>query len=196
MEEKQEALDILFGENNEKLQNFKDSVEYESLPEVLKSPITNKSKKIKGISGVIETEEIADNTVDDKITNNNLEIYNYEKDKDHTKEEIEVFIIGNDIKDKINAKYQVLDEETQRDITYKDFCILMDRTSSFDIYKKVFDYLQIPLNIYKDEDILFTDEVCLINNILGLIINIKKEGNSTSNKFYYTSIARSYLYSI
>lgn len=128
--------------------------------------------------------------------NNNLEIYNYEKDKDHTKEEIEAFIIGNDIKDKINAKYQVLDEETQRDITYKDFCILMDRTSSFDIYKKVFDYLQIPLNIYKDEDILFTDEVCLINNILGLIINIKKEGNSTSNKFYYTSIARSYLYSI
>ena len=115
--------------------------------------------------------------------NNNLEIYNYEKDKDHTKEEIEAFIIGNDIKDKINAKYQVLDEETQRDITYKDFCILMDRTSSFDIYKKVFDYLQIPLNIYKDEDILFTDEVCLINNILGLIINIKKEGNSTSNKF-------------
>lgn len=75
MEEKQEALDILFGENNEKLQNFKDSVEYESLPKVLKSPITNKSKKIKGISGVIETEEIADNTVDDKITNNNLEIY-------------------------------------------------------------------------------------------------------------------------
>ena len=128
--------------------------------------------------------------------NNNLEIYNYEKDKDHTKEEIEAFIIGNDIKDKINAKYQVLDEETQRDITYKDFCILMDRTSSFDIYKKVFDYLQIPLNIYKDEDILFTDEVCLINNILGLIINIKKEGNSTFIKFYYTSIARSYLYSI
>lgn len=128
--------------------------------------------------------------------NNNLEIYNYEKDKDHTKEEIEAFIIGNDIKDKINTKYQVLDEETQRDITYKDFCILMDRTSSFDIYKKVFDYLQIPLNIYKDEDILFTDEVCLINNILGLIINIKKEGNNTSNKFYFTSIARSYLYSI
>lgn len=128
--------------------------------------------------------------------NNNLEIYNYEKDKDHTKEEIEAFIIGNDIKDKINAKYQVLDEEIQRDITYKDFCILMDRTSSFDIYKKVFDYLQIPLNIYKDEDILFTDEVCLINNILDLIINIKKEGNNTSNKFYFTSIARSYLYSI
>ena len=125
--------------------------------------------------------------------NNNLEIYNYEKDKDYTKEEIEAFIIGNDIKKKINDQYQVLDDKNQRNITFKDFCILMDRTSSFDTYKKVFDYLQIPLNIYKDEDILFTDEVCLINNILGLIINIKNNINDTTTKFYFTSIARSYL---
>lgn len=75
MEEKQDALDILFGENNEKLQNFKDSVEYDNLPEVLKSPITNKNEKIKGISNVTEMEEIAKNTVDDKIAENNLEIY-------------------------------------------------------------------------------------------------------------------------
>lgn len=128
--------------------------------------------------------------------NNKLEIYNYEKDKDHTKEEIEAFIIGKDIKKKIADKYQVLDGEIQRDITFKDYCILMDRTSSFDIYKKVFDYLQIPLNIYKDEDILFTDEVCLINNILGLIINIKNNKDDVNTKFYYTSIARSYLYQI
>lgn len=72
----------------------------------------------------------------------------------------------------------------------------MDRTSSFDTYKKVFDYLQIPLNIYKDEDILFTDEVCLINNILGLIINIKNKLNNVDTNFYYTSIARSYLYNL
>ena len=128
--------------------------------------------------------------------NNNLEIYNYEKDKEHTKEEIEAFIIGNDIKKKIKDKYQVLDDEVQRDITFKDCCILMDRTSSFDTYKKVFDYLQIPLNIYKDEDILFTDEVCLINNILGLIINIKNKLNNVDTNFYYTSIARSYLYNL
>lgn len=128
--------------------------------------------------------------------NNNLEIYNYEKDKDHTKEEIEAFIIGNDIKKKIKDKYQVLDDEVQRDITFKDCCILMDRTSSFDTYKKVFDHLQIPLNIYKDEDILFTDEVCLINNILGLIINIKNKLNNVDTNFYYTSIARSYLYNL
>jgi len=126
---------------------------------------------------------------------NDLEIYNYEKDETHTKEEIEAFIIGNDIKKKVSEHYQVFDGESLRDITYKDFCILMDRTTYFNIYKKVFDYLNIPLNIYKDENILETDETLLINNILGLIVNIKTNTYDT-NKFYYTSIARSYLYNL
>ena len=62
-----------------------------------------------------------------------------------------------------------------RDITYKDFCILMDRTSTFDTYKKVFDYLNIPLNVYKDNDITSFDEVVLINNILSFILDIKRK---------------------
>mgnify|MGYP002095856436 FL=1 len=39
-------------------------------------------------------------------------------------------------------------------------------------------------------------EVCLINNILGLIINIKNKLNNVDTNFYYTSIARSYLYNL
>lgn len=128
--------------------------------------------------------------------NNNLEIYNYEKDDLHSKEEIEAFIIGNDINKKINEHYKVLDGIALRDIKYADFCILMDRTSAFNTYKKVFDFLKIPLNIYKDEDILFTDETYLLNNTLGLIINIKKNIFDENTKFYFTSIARSYLYSM
>jgi len=88
MEEKQEALDILFGENNEKLQDFKEQVEYDTLPDVLKTPINSKSekKKIKNIakkketeiisSRVIEDEQpIADNSVEEKITNGEVELY-------------------------------------------------------------------------------------------------------------------------
>ena len=127
--------------------------------------------------------------------NHDLEIYNYPKDDKNSKEEIEAFLIGNDIKNKIEEKYQILDNGNLRDVTYKDFCILMDRTTYFNVYKKVFDYLNIPLNIYKDENIIETDETFLINNILNLIINIKTNKYDT-NKFYYTSIARSYLYNI
>ena len=135
------------------------------------------------------------NEIGNNNYNNNLEIYRYEKDDIHKKEEIEAFIIGNDIKEKIKNKYLVLDN-TLRPCTYKDFCILMDRTSSFDIYKKVFDYLMIPLNIYKDENILISNETYLIKNIVGLIINIKNHIYDETTKFYFTSIARSYLFSM
>lgn len=127
--------------------------------------------------------------------NNYLEIYNYEDTQDYTKEEIEAFIIANDIKDKIINKYLVFDNEL-RPCTYKDFCILMDRSTSFETYKKIFDYLNIPLNVYKDEDILLTEEVLIIKNIISLILDIKNKNFNNNTKLYYASIARSYLYNI
>ena len=125
--------------------------------------------------------------------NNSLEIYNYQKNNINTQEEIEAFIIGNDIKNKINNKYEVFDKQI-RNCIYSDFCILLDRGSSFNTYKKVFDYLGIPLHIYQDEDILFSSETLLINNIIGFLINIKNNIFDTQTAFYYTSIARSYLF--
>ena len=125
--------------------------------------------------------------------NNNLEIYNYEKDERYTNEEIEAFIIANDIKEKINNKYLVFDN-ILRPCTYKDFCILMDRTTSFNIYQKVFNHLMIPLNIYQDNNILMTEEVLIINNIIALILSIKNKDINSKINFYYTSIARSYLF--
>ena len=124
--------------------------------------------------------------------NNLLEIYNYEKNNKNTTEEIESFIIANDIKNKINNKYQVYDNGL-RPCKYSDFCILMDRGTTFKTYKKVFDYLNIPLHIYQDEDILFETETYLINNIIGLLINIKNKIFDETTSLYYASIARSYL---
>ena len=125
--------------------------------------------------------------------NNNLEIYNYKKNNINTQEEIEAFIIGNDIKNKIKKKYQVFDKQL-RNCIYSDFCILLDRGSSFNTYKKVFDYLGIPLHIYQDEDILFSSETLLINNIIGFLINIKNNIFNSETNFYFASIARSYLF--
>ena len=36
------------------------------------------------------------------------------------------------------------DEKVLRDITYSDFSILIDRSTSFDLFKKVFLYKQNP----------------------------------------------------
>ena len=129
--------------------------------------------------------------------NNNLEIYNYIYDKElgYKKEEIEAFLIAKDIKDKINNKYQIFDKDEKilRDIEYKDFVILMDRTTNFDLYKKIFEYVGIPTTLYKDENIVNENELYLIKNLINLVIKIKNKEYDTSFKYSFTSIARSYL---
>lgn len=127
--------------------------------------------------------------------NNNLEIYNYLPDPNFTKEEMEAFIIANDIKKKVTSNYEVFDK-TLRPCKYSDFCILIDRTTAFDTYKKIFDFLNVPINIYKDDNIMISDETSLINNIIKFIINIKNNRFNETTRFCFASIARSYLYKL
>ena len=127
--------------------------------------------------------------------NNNLEIYNYLPDPNFTKEEMEAFIIANDIKKKVTSNYEVFDK-TLRPSKYSDFCILIDRTTAFDTYKKIFDFLNVPINIYKDDNIMISDETSLINNIIKFIINIKNNRFNETTRFCFASIARSYLYQL
>ena len=132
--------------------------------------------------------------------NNNFEILNYEysKDLEFTKEEIEIFTIANDIKEKITNKYQVFDKDEGilRDITYNDFVILMDRTSKFDLYKKIFGYLKIPLTKYTDTSITNEVDTLIIKNILSLIIHSYNQNySSVEFKYSFTSVARSFLFS-
>ncbi len=112
--------------------------------------------------------------------------------------EIEIFTIAKDIKDKIKNKYQVFDKNlrTLRDIKYSDFVILMDRSTSFDIYKKVFEYLGIPLAIYKDSKLNDSDDIFILKNIINLIVKIANDELDQEFKYAYTSIARSYLFEI
>ena len=130
--------------------------------------------------------------------NNNVEIYEYPFDKNSKfkKEEYEIFIIANDIKHKIDNHYQVFDKDELilRDIKYSDFVILMDRTSNFDLYKKIFEYLSIPLIIHKDENIANNINLLIIKNILTLIIKYKNKVIDEEFKYAFMSIARSYLF--
>ncbi|MDO5569093.1 MAG: UvrD-helicase domain-containing protein [bacterium] len=128
--------------------------------------------------------------------NNNLEIYNYQESNDYSKEEIEAFIIATDIKNKVISKYQILDKKTSllRDAKYSDFAILIDRSSSFVLYKKIFEYMSIPLYIHKDEEITSSYDILVIKNILHLIVLTFNSEYKTNFKYYFTSISRSYLF--
>ena len=128
--------------------------------------------------------------------NYKLEVLNYKDENDFTKEEIEIFIIANDIKKKIEKGYEIMDKETwtPRKAKYEDFAILIDRSSSFEKYKRIFEYLKVPLNIYRDKSITDSVDILLIKHIYNLIISIKNNNFDNSFKYSYMSISRSYLF--
>ena len=131
--------------------------------------------------------------------NYNLEIYNYDydnfEDKNlYSKDEIEAFIIADDILEKIKNKEQIFDkdEKTFSDIKFKDIVILVDRKSKFELFKKIFDYKKIPLIIHKDEEFVYSNEIYVLKNLLKLI---EFEKNKIYDNFNYSflSVARSYI---
>lgn len=128
--------------------------------------------------------------------NYNLEILNYQDEEEYSKEEIEIFTIAKDIKEKIEKGYEVIDRETwkPRKVKYDDFAILMDRSTAFNKYKKVFEYLNIPLNVYKEQTITESKDLLILASIYNLIINIYKKTYKKDFKYSYVSISRSYLY--
>ena len=132
--------------------------------------------------------------------NNNLDIITYNKEElgRISENEQEAFIIGNDIKEKIKEKYQVFDKDLKvlRNIEYKDFVILLDKSKYFDLYKKIFEYLEIPLNILKEESLKKEDDVLLLKNLLKFLIGIKEHQETIEWKKSFFSIARSYLFQL
>ena len=131
--------------------------------------------------------------------NSNFEIYNYVTDKDckFRKEEIEIFMIAKDIKEKVESKYQVVNKKPAmlRDIKYSDFAILIDQSRSFELYKKIFEYLNIPLTVYKNSSITDSDDLIIIGNILKLIKKVNDKSFDKEFKRYFMSVGRSHLFS-
>ena len=128
--------------------------------------------------------------------NNYLDILTYDnEDKKYTNDEIEAFIIAKDIKKKIEEKYLVFDfdKECNRDVTYNDFCIILDRGSKMSLFKKVFEYLDIPMEVYKDNNLIEENDIFVIKNIIELILSIKNGVFNKNLKYYFTSVARSYI---
>ena len=125
----------------------------------------------------------------------NIELLNYSmEESNYSKEEIEIFTIANDIKDKIKNKYQIFDKEL-RDARYSDFVILVDRSTYFDLFKKIFEYLEIPLTKYSNTNIIEEVEILLVKNIIKLILSYKDNSYDTEFKYALTSVLRSYLFS-
>mgnify|MGYP001851567940 CR=1 FL=1 len=129
----------------------------------------------------------------------NFKILEYDpKDSKYSKEEIEIFTIGLDIKKKIADKFQVFDKDKKilKDITYNDFVILMDRTTDFDLYKKIFEYLGIPLSVYKDEKLTDSTDLYILKSMITFLVKIYLQEYDLEFKYAFVSLARSYLFNL
>ncbi len=129
--------------------------------------------------------------------NYNMEIFNYNpKDIDYTTDEIEAFTTAYDIKDKIENKYLVVDKKTKtlRPCTYSDFAIIMDRGTAFDLYKKIFEYVGIPIVQIKNEKLTIDDDIIVLKNLINLIIKVNLNEIDDEFKYLFTSVSRSYIF--
>ena len=138
--------------------------------------------------------------LEDTKVNNSLEIYNYEYDKEdeYTKEEKELFIVSEDINNKIKNKYQVFDKKTGklRDIKYSDICIITDRNKYLSTYRKILEYHAIPSVIYMDEELTQDMVVLVIKNLIDLVWHAKNKNYDNKFRYVFASVARSFLFSI
>ena len=136
--------------------------------------------------------------LEDTKVNNSLEIYNYKMDDndEYSKEEKELFIIAEDITDKIKNKYQVFDKKTGklRDIKFSDICIITDRNKYLDKYKKILEYNSIPSVLYKDEILTNDDDILVLKNLISLVDYVSRDIYDNKFKYLFTSVARSFLF--
>lgn len=129
---------------------------------------------------------------------NNIEIYNYDNEINtmYTREEKEIFIISEDIHEKIKNKYQVFDKKSNRlrDIKYSDICIITDRNKYLDKYKKILEYEEIPSVIYMDHELTNDNVVLIIKNLISLVDYVNKGIIDDKFRYLFISVARSFIF--
>lgn len=132
----------------------------------------------------------------DNKEDNNFSVYNYLNDTTFKNNEVEAFIIADDIKNKINSGYRAFGKDTNgvRKIKYSDFAILLDSSKSFDLYKKVLEYNGIPTSIVKSVNLTDGEVVLVIKNIISFIIKINDNKIDNEFKKLFISIGRSFLF--
>ena len=123
-----------------------------------------------------------------------MQIYTYDGVDGFKDEEIEAFLCGKKIKELLEAKPLCLKGNTFQPIEYQDIAILMDKTKNFVTFKRVFEYLGIPLSIEADLDLNDSFLPKLFANIFTCIIQLADERLDKAYEHALASIGRSFLF--
>ncbi|MGD9909926.1 MAG: UvrD-helicase domain-containing protein [Candidatus Izemoplasmatales bacterium] len=114
-----------------------------------------------------------------------------EKNRDFNSSEYEAKIVCADIIHKIKNGYQVFDtdENKLRLASPKDFAILIDRKSSFDIYERIFQENGLPILKVSDSSFSSEVEILTIHQLLRFML-------ATNETTYYKQYFKTSLYGV
>lgn len=135
-------------------------------------------------------------TLVNKNQNYSLDIYDYDIVKGRKNGDIESEIMATDIINKINNKFQVYDKDTHklRDVTFKDFAVIMAKGKRFKDIKKAFAKYGIPTRVTYDEPVKESPIAYVIKNLLIIYRGLLKDEIDDRFIHAYTSISRSFLF--
>ncbi len=104
-------------------------------------------------------------------------------------------------KDEFEVRYMALDilkkiKESNKNLNFSNFTILVDRAKKFTFIKKIFDEYSIPLSIEREDNVEMDDVYLIIKNILKLVFYIYDDSKKTEFNHSFISILRSFIYEV
>ncbi len=128
--------------------------------------------------------------------NYDIDILRYKEDEldGFSQEELEAFIAAKKIKEIMTSTPKILKGNHFEDICYNDFAILIDKAKSFVTFKRVFEYLNIPMSIEADLDLKDSILPKLFSNIILLIYKTGINEFDIPYRHALASVARSFIY--
>ena len=106
--------------------------------------------------------------------------------------EYEAFVIARDISEKV-GNFLICEDNALRKAEYRDFCIIVDRGTRFDLYKQVLTYFNIPCVIEREERMNDSDLITVIRSMFRILCCMEKEDFSYPFEYAFVSLARSFV---
>ena len=126
-------------------------------------------------------------------------VYEYDKEseyaKDFKKDEIEVFICAKKVKELVDNTYSLVGNNLVK-TSYSDIAIIVDKSTNFVLFKKVFEYFGIPLAIERDLDVKDISLTKTLIALLDVIVGIKENKYDIPFKHALVSVLRSFIFNM
>ena len=122
------------------------------------------------------------------------EVYHYNKQKGDDTSKIEAEIIAKDILKKRADKFPIfVDKGETRKCDFKDFAIIIDRSTDFDTYRDVLSSYNIPIKVENKEKLFDSEIILVVKSLLKMLAYALDSDYGVGYKHAFFSVARSFL---